>query len=644
MTANAPPSRLLPRGIHLLALGAAAAPVAALFTIAVHGRTTLTGLSVRWAATFAALALATAAWTILARTWTRAGTMAPRPVIGAIPGSWRGLVPAAALAGAAAVATYLSDDLFHALAHEPRLGGTLLPATAILVGAAPWLADRRTRLAPAAAARRRDLATVAALLATGVATTGAWHVVATDDLIRYWAVADAWRAGLGWAVTGGVPGSGDYYLVELPVYPLLAEGAFRLLGHTYAALRTPAIVVAAFLPLATWAAARAVGAGRFWAVAIALALTTVPHLRTYVVGAAQPDGTFATFLAAFVALGARAGPGLRGDVPLRARHALAIGLAGALALLTRPEGLVHVGAITLGALAVARPRRWPIATWGAVALGGTTVAVPAAAFGAIMVRDLGIPWPGGWANVASVAHAWPNLDSVVRNNLPWYAEVIGLPRAAGVPVAAVTLVLVVAGMAILVRRVPILSGVPLAVVIGTGVVFLTPTMLAADNFSPVTFYRHAAAAAYPGVVVALATLGPRAGRAVAPVQALALAAAIAVFAGNAWCLAVATERDHDQLLTIFPPEPVVTAAGLWRVAPSLPVLSMVPGPANGSSVAATFDYLAFRQGLFESVRPIDQHVEDDGRAWAIAIALIGAAALAAATGKSGRGSASRGDG
>lgn len=615
--------------VSLLSTGIAATPVAVLFTIALHGRTTITGLSLKWATTFALIAIATAAWSVLTRAWIRHGTIRPSAIFSAIPGMWRGLLPAAIIAGITSYASYASDDLFHALAHEPRLAGILFPTTVLLAGASPWFADRRARADNVAIDQSHDLMTVSTLLATGVATSGAWHVIATDDLIRYWSVADAWRAGLGWSVTGGVPGSGGYYLVELPVYPLLAQGAFSLLGHTYAALRTPAIVIGAFLPIATWWAARGVGAGRVWAIAIALAMATIPHARTYVFGAAQPDGTFATFLTAFVGFGARAWPALRGDHPLSARLAVATGIAGAASLLTRPEGMVYVGAIVLGTLTVARPRRWPIATWRAVTLGVTVVVAPAAVFSAIMLRDLGIVWPGGWANIASVSHVWPNLDTIMRNNLPWYADTIGLPRAAGTPIASIVLVVIIAGMGILVRRVPGLIGVPIATVLGTGVIFLTPTMLAADNFSPITFYRHAAVA-YPCVVVALATLGPRAGRTVAPIQIVALAAALTIFAGNIYALAVATERDHDQLLTIYPPEPVVTATGLWRIAPPLPVLPMVAGPANGSSVDPSFDYLGFRRGLFEAVRPVDQHIEDDGRAWAIAIAIFGTAGLAVA--------------
>ena len=50
----------LPR--DLILAGVAAAPIAALLTIALHGRTTLGGLSLRWASTFAVIALITVAW------------------------------------------------------------------------------------------------------------------------------------------------------------------------------------------------------------------------------------------------------------------------------------------------------------------------------------------------------------------------------------------------------------------------------------------------------------------------------------------------------------------------------------------------------------------------------------------------------
>ena len=138
----------LPR--DLILAGVAAAPIAALLTIALHGRTTLGGLSLRWAATFAVIALITVAWAILARAWNRHGTVRPAIVLGVIPGIWRGLVPATVVAAVATVATYASDDLFHALAHEPRLAGTLLPGTILLAGAAPWWVDRRARLDRAA--------------------------------------------------------------------------------------------------------------------------------------------------------------------------------------------------------------------------------------------------------------------------------------------------------------------------------------------------------------------------------------------------------------------------------------------------------------------------------------------------------------
>ncbi|NBT26893.1 MAG: hypothetical protein EBT09_10140, partial [Actinobacteria bacterium] len=130
----------------LTATGIAATPVAVLFTIALHGRTTVTGLSIKWAVTFTLIAIATAVWSVIARAWVRHGTVRPSATSGAIRDSWRGLLPAAIVAGIASCATYASDDLFHALAHEPRLAGVLLPATVLLAGASPWFADRSVRI------------------------------------------------------------------------------------------------------------------------------------------------------------------------------------------------------------------------------------------------------------------------------------------------------------------------------------------------------------------------------------------------------------------------------------------------------------------------------------------------------------------
>lgn len=605
----------------LIATTTAALPPAILATIALWGRTSLSGLALHWLVTAIVLTSTTIVWVWFVEIWVYRTPRTGDQHLAIISQAWRGLLPSTGVALLAVIAIYRNDDLFHALAHEPRFAGTLLPTTLILTGAAPWVTHRRTIFPAEVANRWRHLITVTSLLAIGVTTSGAWHVVTLDDLIRYWAVTDAWRTGMGYAVTGGIPGSGAYYLVELPIYPLLTTVAFSAMGHTYAALRTPAIVVGAMLPLATWASARKIGASPLWAFVVAVALPTIPHYRTYVVGAAQPDGTFATVVMVVIALVAHATPDLRGDRPFRVSLAIAIAVTATVALLTRPEGLILVGAIALGAIGAARPLRWPTASWQAVGIGLLVAAVPLVSFVAVMYQSFGIIWPAGWGNVASGTHIWPNLDTINRNNLTSYAATIGLPPELGPPIAIVTLVTIIVGMIALVRRQPVLVGVPLASLLSISVILTTPTMLALDNFSPITFYRHAAVA-FPCVAVAIAALGPRDGYPTTRSGLAVITVAIAIIGANLWVLGDATARDHDQQLTIYAPEPVVTTIGLWRIAPPLPILPMVAGPGNGSSVAETFDFRGVRQNLWQLVRSIDQHVEDDGRAWAIATALL----------------------
>ena len=605
----------------LLSTGIAATPVAILFTIALHGRTTVTGLSLKWASTFTLIAIATAAWSILARTWVRHGTIRPSAISRAIPGSWRGLLPAAIVAGIASIATYASDDLFHALAHEPRLAGILLPATVLLAGASPWFADRRVRIDTIAIDRRRDLMTIATLLATGVATTGAWHVVATDDLLRYWAISDSIRASAPYFVTDGVPGDGSFYIVDLPGYPILASLAYEVIGHTYAALRTPAILASSLLPLAVWASVRAVGAGRVWALALSLSLVTLPHLRTYVVGAAQPDGLLATFMATFLAFLVKSAPAIRGTSPLNLMISIGTGIFAAAAVLTRPEGALLVGSIGIGALATARPRRWSLTTWRNLSIGIAGAIFPILAFSSVIHRDLGIIWPGGWGSIASTSFIAPNVAAVIRTNLPWYAEAIGLPRTAGLPISACFVVASVAGMALLVRRVPILATAPLAVGLSLMVIFCSPTYLTGDLFSPATFFRHIAAS-LPCVAVALATLGPRAGTTNTLIKSIAPIVFIMILIGNSYILGTATDRLRRGELTIYPQEPVLTAMTLWNISPPLPILKIIDRPTNGSTFDTSFNYMLYRNTLWSSVENFHQHRTDAPRGWAIATVIL----------------------
>ena len=79
-------------------------------------------------------------------------------------------------------------------------------------------------------------------------------------------------------------------------------------------------------------------------------------------------------------------------------------------------------------------------------------------------------------------------------------------------------------------------------------------------------------------------------------------------------------------------DPYVLLSDLWQAEDALPVLQFVRDGRGAVTVDPRFDYLGFRTRLFAAVRPYDLHVNDAGRAHALAsavAALCGLAALAA---------------
>ena len=154
-----------------------AALPAALWTVALLGRTHVAGLSGRWVATWLLGTLAILLWVC----WAGHGR--------SLQALAAGLAPAGALAGAALLVLYASDGANHRFVHEPLGKGLLLPATAILTLGAPAFAAGREMGAVLAGGR----GLLVAVTLGGVGVLQALHLlnVATDDLIRYWAIADA---------------------------------------------------------------------------------------------------------------------------------------------------------------------------------------------------------------------------------------------------------------------------------------------------------------------------------------------------------------------------------------------------------------------------------------------------------------------
>ncbi|HET7772142.1 MAG TPA: hypothetical protein VFN74_25440, partial [Chloroflexota bacterium] len=292
----------------------AALPPAVLWTLALLGRSSWDALSARW------LVACGLAWAALVL-WT-----------GGARAAWLGLLPAALLSGAAVGVLYVSPEAYHAWVFTPRPKGLLVPVSVLLALSAPALTSGNA--AGWVAKRWRWL--LAALLGGYALAQGlSYSQVATDDLIRYWAIADAWAAGSPYAVAEGDPAARQFYLVDVPVYPALVATAFAMVGHRYAALHMPLVVANVALPLLLYAAGRAAGGTRLVAAGVALALTALPMAQIYAFGSAEPDPLWAALLAALVWLGTRLA---RPDGATRSRGEwVALGVVAALLVLTRPE-------------------------------------------------------------------------------------------------------------------------------------------------------------------------------------------------------------------------------------------------------------------------------------------------------------------
>src|SRR5687767_6227712 len=104
-----------------------------------------------------------------------------------------GLIPAAAFSVAVLTVLYLSDTAHHHWVFAAGPKALALAVGVLLV----WGAGTLRAPLPLA------------LAASGVLHALSFTQVATDDLIRYWGIADGLVAGAGYSVTAGVPGSAD---------------------------------------------------------------------------------------------------------------------------------------------------------------------------------------------------------------------------------------------------------------------------------------------------------------------------------------------------------------------------------------------------------------------------------------------------
>jgi hypothetical protein len=277
-------------------------------------------------------------------------------------------------------------------------------------------------------------------------------------------------------------------------------------------------------------------------------------------------------------------------------------------------------------------------------------AVPVAAFSLFLLAQFGIVWPTGWANVAGPQYVLPNLQVVVRQNLPHFAAVVGLPvpTVSGPLIAAAATAICLAGLVQLWLRRPALRFVHAALALNLAVIYTSPTYLTPDLFSPATFFRHISVL-FPWLLVPIASLlapgrgSAQTGDLPAPAvqarggrrrpwrtvgAALGALAALTI-AAELTALGASTARDQAQRPTILTADPYVLVSDLARADDGLPWLPFVRDAAGIAAVDPAFNYLAFRTRLFGALRPYDQHFNDAGRAHTLASTIFSLAGLAA---------------
>jgi 4-amino-4-deoxy-L-arabinose transferase-like glycosyltransferase len=533
------------------------------------------------------------------------------------------------------------------------------------------------------------------LAAAGALQALSYNAIATDDAIRYWAVADGLRSGAGYPVTTGAAGGQGFYLIELPIYPLLIAGSFALVGHRFAALQLPLIAANLVLPWLFYLTGRELGLSRMAALWLSLALLCLPFYQSYALGTSQPEPLLAAWLALALWLVARtcvrpAMPFASRPAPLAPGNAdygpssgsrrpgsersrapalgywLALGLAAAGAVLTRPEGALYAGPLFAG-LAWHYRRDLASGAGRRLLLAALCCAVPVAAFSLFLRARFGIFWPAGWTNVAGPQYLAANVELVLRRDLPHYAAVLGLPetRLSGQVLAAAVLAVVGLGLVRMWCAWPALRFIPAALALNLGVIFLSPTYLTPDLFTPQTFFRHLSVL-LPWLLPALTTLlsreGPgareNAGSQAAHALALRLPAvplrpswlhrraglpeAVQTAIRAAWGLAAAglllgelavlgasTSQVMSRRPSVLSPELYLLITDLWRSDDRLPLLPFVTDDRGITSVDPRFDYMAFRTSFFAAISAGDLHVNDAGRAYVLACAVVALGGLGA---------------
>lgn len=290
--------------------------------------------------------------------------------------------------------------------------------------------------------RARPWALPFSLVVIGLLQGSSFLWIVGGDFGRYWSVADAIRLWVGYPATAHLPSyveGGMYpYSIELPAFPMLLLLSFTLAGHDTLAAHLPALVANCALPLIVYAFFRKAGLNRPLSYAAACSMVLFPFLRLYTLNAPVPDAIFVSLLTAtgylFLHL---IGPGpLNGltttgpsDGPnseLRTRNSepgyrlwAGFGLMAGLTTLTRPEGIMFVGAMFVTLLPnILKPRLY---------LAGGVLLAATVPFSLLMLSTFGIPWPRNAGSSFALENIVGNLNWIGGMTLPFFADPFGLP-------------------------------------------------------------------------------------------------------------------------------------------------------------------------------------------------------------------------
>ena len=458
----------------------------------------------------------------------------------------------------------------------------------------------------------------ACLLGIGVLQAMSYSSVAIDDLGRYWSIADSLSNGIGYDIwqagastAQGVEGS---LWMDLPMLPVLMVGTFALTGHTYASALLPMAIANALLPQLTFMATRALGVGISLAFSTAILLTLMPTFQIYSLGAAEPDPIFAALVMGLAWAYTRA---LESS---SRREWLIVGLVAALLALTRPEGPLYALVLVLFGVASTRSLR---ALTAIASL--SAVLIP---FLIVSIVSVGRPWPQDPQGLGinsliqniSIAgdHVWEFLARVLLLND------VRFPLFTGALIGAFII-----GAWTLTSRRRAFAALPIAVM-GNIAITLSISPLALSPDEPQEFLRHVGPA-FP-IFVVVATYGlyatttkltGRFRRSATITKALGLIAAIYLTVGSLYLLATPEEFHHgNRSGSLLRSDIYVNAYTLWSRPITLPC-----SPCTSSN---QWDFLTFREALFDHYRPYDAHSSSDGAAYQTLTGLLAALGLAAA--------------